>query len=232
MAATLSDLRSRVKENCHNDGSISNARYDEWINLTQDDVERNFLARWISAKDSFLTVADQEEYELIIPDFRAFIQFWQTDSPVKLSHVPYEEFVRMVPDPSSSSSGRPRHWVFTRFTSGFPTVRLYPTPDAAYTIEFEYALNLPDLVNDTDVSLISQLGWASLLEKGATSRYYSLHSPEDAAFWHQLFREDMRMFKAEFKQAIRDRKMMVDVLGPAGVMVRDLFRFPDNFPAF
>ncbi len=195
-------------------------------------MERSFLSRALSVLGTpLLTVNDQAEYTVIVDDFRAFIQFWQTDSPTKLAYVPYEEFVARIPDPSTGTSGKPRNWMFVRFTSGFPTIRLYPTPDAAYSINFEYTANLPDMSNDADISLISQLGWASVLINGATWRYYKIHSTQDAVLWQQTYKTDIRDFRSDLKQDIHTKRVMRDVISAQGFNVTDAFRFPENFPA-
>jgi hypothetical protein len=231
LALSLSDIRTLVKENIHNDGSASDARINQWINLCQDDVERAFLSRALSVLGTpILTVTNQGEYTVIVDDFRAFIQFWQTDSPTKLAYVPYEEFVARIPDPSTGSTAKPRNWMFVRFTSGFPTIRLHPTPDAAYSIKFEYTANLPDLSNDADVSLISQLGWASVLINGATWRYYKIHSAQDSVLWQQAYKTDIRDFRSDLKQDIHTKRVMRDVISAQGFSVSDAFRFPENFP--
>jgi len=231
LALSLSDIRTLVKDNIRNDSSATDARINQWINLAQDDVERAFLSRALSVLGTpLLTVTNQEEYAVILDDFRAFLQFWQADSPTKLTFIPYEEFVARIPDPSTGTSGKPRNWTFTRFTSGFPTIRLYPTPDAAYSISFEYTANLPDLSNDTDISLISQLGWASVLVNGATWRYYKIHSTEDSLLWGRTFKEDVKDFRSDLKQDIHTKRVMRDVVNDRGFRINDAFQFPSNFP--
>jgi hypothetical protein len=198
VARTLSDLRSLVKDNIHNDSSVSDSRIDSWINLAQDDAEQKVLRRYLGALSNIITEDGVNSYVIMEQDFRSFRQFWQTDSPAKLSYVPYDEFVRYKPDPLQK--GKPIRWSFLRFTSGFPTILFDPIPDDAYTIEYEYLANLPDLINDSDVSLISQLGWDKILEAGASKRYYRKRSTADYQVWKDIHEENLDEFRRQLTQ--------------------------------
>jgi len=211
VARTLVDLRTLVKENIHNDTSISDARITSWINLAQDDCEQRVLERYLGELSNIVTEVDVSTYVLIEAKFRSFRQFWQTDSPAKLVYVPYDEFVLRNPDPLTS--GRPLRWSFLRFTSGFPTILFDPIPDTAYTISYEYLSNLPDLVADGDVSLVSQLGWDKLLLSGATLHYYRKRSASDFQVWQSTHEGYLREFRAELEQTQGVSRSYANTLG-------------------
>lgn len=224
MSLTLSDIRGLVQENIHNDTSISNARINSWINLAQDDVESKVLKRYLRTKSNIATEVDISEYTIIESNFRSFIQFWQTDTPSKLSRYDYEDFVLEEPDPTST--GKPLIWIFLGFTSGFPTVMFFPIPDAAYSINYEFYANLSDLSSDSDVSLISEMGWANLLVLGATKRYHQIMAPDDYLVWDREFEKELRKFNEQMRQYSSVGRMKQSFA--EDLPVETLFRIPET----
>jgi hypothetical protein len=76
VARTLSDLRGLVKDNIHNDSSVSDSRIDSWINLAQDDAEQKVLRRYLGVLSNIITENGVNSYVIMEQDFRSFRQFW------------------------------------------------------------------------------------------------------------------------------------------------------------
>lgn len=69
----------------------------------------------------------------------------------------YSEFLRRYPDPSLVPTGAPTHWVFLPIErtdlSPVHKVRIVPTPDASYTLEFRAQILPYALALSTDIVL-------------------------------------------------------------------------------
>jgi hypothetical protein len=100
---------------------------------------------WLSKTYSFPTVADQMTYDL--PTFIDAMKVQvvkELDDDTKLTYVDQRQFDKLVPDPSGQATGIPyAYTIWSRDTTTYkPYIRLYPIPDAAYTIYMRFYGNL------------------------------------------------------------------------------------------
>lgn len=189
----LSELRTEILNRINNDTDLgTNTNLNRWINLAQDEVESRVLGRILRSSGNFSTEATVSTYSIIEPQFRSFLQLWQTETPAALTQLDPRQFRRIYPDPTTQDV--PLWWMFLGFASGFPQIQLYFIPNGVYTINYEILLNLPDLSNDADESIISSYGYDELLIQGAFVRYLQVRDPTRAIVERGRYEELIRQY--------------------------------------
>jgi hypothetical protein len=67
----------------------------------------------------------------------------------------------------TTSYGKPTQWVRHGSYAGiYPTVFLYPTPDAVYNLNISYRKRVPEMIDPTEITLIGE-EWDSIIVKMA-----------------------------------------------------------------
>jgi hypothetical protein len=119
-----------------------------WLNLVLKDIsnrQQNFHWRWLEKTVTTPTVIDQHSYDLPSDiDSNKILSVYDRTADRTLIFKPYDEFVRLVPDPSSSTGSA--YW-YTLFAK---TLRLYPIPASVYTVFMDYVKTITDLADDAN----------------------------------------------------------------------------------
>lgn len=153
MAYNLGDLATRV-QNRAKDSSFSTSKIKEFINDTQRDVFNEFTLRQMETTQSYTLTADDSDITTGAGLPSNFVQ------PVSLTNTYLSNEKRIVPitvsqldlnypDPTDTTAhptGAPSFW----YVYG-NTIRVYPTPDAAYTVNLRYLREPTTLSADADV---------------------------------------------------------------------------------
>jgi len=92
---------------------------DNFINLAGLEIHNAYPWTWKRRKQTFSTVADQEDYNLD-SEIDQIAMIRQLSTPVKLLYVPDHQFYKFVPNPEERGSGTPRFYRLWEET-GFAT---------------------------------------------------------------------------------------------------------------
>lgn len=144
---TYATMRSRIADEMANDGDITTAQ----INYAIQDAIKYYERKpwWFNQKTgTFSTVDGQEYYSSAdltdIPDIVQIIAATVTDSGIK-SPMRAVDYVNIDDEQDGSVEGEPRHFAYFK-----EQIRLYPIPDAAYTVTLSYIYRLTALSDDAD----------------------------------------------------------------------------------
>ena len=114
---TLKELRDNIASTVRESGQAT--LIDSFINLTIHEIHNYHVWTWLRRKQTFSTVASQEDYTLDEEvDRIALIR--QIAVPHKLMYVPDRLFYKLISDPESLSTGVPyyyRLWEETGFST-------------------------------------------------------------------------------------------------------------------
>lgn len=213
---TYSVMRARIADELANDGDITSAQ----INYAIQDTIKQYERRpwwWNQKTATMSTVASQEYYSSSdLADLPDIVQIWSatvTSGSLKgpLRAVDYQT---IDDEQDGSVEGEPR--VFAVFKEN---IRLFPIPDAVYTVTLSYIYRLTALSADDDSN-----AWTTdaeeLIRSGAKRRIALnyLHSEEVAARFAVMEREAFAELMAENR-----RRWPNTVLRPPAMLPHKFF---------
>ena len=152
MAYDLETLRTKVR-NRIDDTSYESTVIDQFVNYAQRQVlntyvfpfmERTFVGTLVADANTFLlptTAQTVVSFRITAPD----------DSAGFLEYLPFREFDKRFPDPSSATAGKPQFWTFVN-----NTFKVHPKADQVYELELRYVKKPDELVDGTDVPEIPE----------------------------------------------------------------------------
>lgn len=165
--ATYSDMRTRIADELANDGDISSSQINNAILSTIADYSGEPF--WFNqASSTFNTVASQENYSssdlAAIPNIIKLLSMRINGSGTYTSYINGIDNDAIEDVQDGTVRGAPQY--YARFEN---KIRLYPIPDAAYTIRIAYITTLATLSADSDTN-----AWTTdaeeLIRQGAKKR--------------------------------------------------------------
>lgn len=144
MISTYAELQDAVKAwmlRSSTDLVVTTAQVKNYISLCEAEMNRELRVRELEDTEDMSTVADQN-YITLPTDFRKVKNFEFDSAPYDLEFLSTKSELRRK---WGTESGRPRS-----FTIFGDRIYLSPTPDAIYTLDFDYYKKVPAL---TDVTM-------------------------------------------------------------------------------
>lgn len=210
-----------------NTAQVQSALYT-YINQAQKDWEMEFADHVMLQRSQQLTltapiagVAQDPSYQFLTnaPDFRKE-RMIRIVAPVNYSRplvfMEYIQFRSQVPDLALQTVGLPKVWYWSpEDPTGF---HVWPCPDQAYTVQFDYIAYAPELLNPTDTPFMDREFHKAL---GAQALFYLYNSdpvntPEKGMMWGQYFENEKRKYKKDMQ-----RRQMQDITIPFGTGVNE-----------
>jgi hypothetical protein len=207
---TYATMRARILDEMTNDGDITTAQ----INYAIQDTIKQYERRpwwWNQKTATMSTVASQEYYSSSdladIPDIVQIVSatVGSTKSPMRAV-----DYVTIDDEQDGSVEGEPR--VFAVFKEN---IRLYPIPDAVYTVTLSYIYRLTALSADGDSN-----AWTTdaeeLIRQGAKRRIALnyLHAEDIAARFAVMEREAFTELMAENRRRWPNTVLRVPAMLP------------------
>lgn len=180
MSYTLSTVRTRVMQRL-DDTSFDTATLNQFINDGQRDIlnSRRFI---FMEKEADLTTTTGSTGLTGLPtDFQVPISLRVSGTtPYTLNYVEYDDFDKMVPDPSQIANNMPTAWYMFNLV---PYV--YPKADATYTVKLKYLKTPAELTSDVSVPEIPE-PFSEALVLAAYKRALEFNDENDKAQLIQL----------------------------------------------
>ncbi len=164
---TLLMMQDEVCRRCFKDTSTFRTMVTNWINEAQQKISSiaNGTWWWLEKSQSFIVSAGDDQISLPI-DFFEMIDadsVQDTTNAIVLKRIPHGDFVTDRTD----QQGQPdRYCIFSQDENGKRILQFDPPSDGTRTIVMDYFKVLPDLEDDTDVSLIPYWYHYLLIEFG------------------------------------------------------------------
>lgn len=208
MATLFSDITTQV-QNTFNDSSGEFLVFiQQYVNdAVQDIVSRRewpFMKVWDA---SFTTTASTAEYS-VASDVFTLKQLRLTASDandIYLDELNENQFYSGTPGPDTTNNlGTPNSWFFTDLDSNqSPQVYLYPIPDDAYTIEYEYYKKATVMTDSTDVCVIPDR-YINVVVDYAVSKCYEREGLLDyASYFNTNYENGLRRMMNDYVKVTR-----------------------------
>jgi hypothetical protein len=183
----LSDLRDQIGDWLQlSTARLSNDKRTQLVNMAQKKIVDDFDLHFSEDNDDLVTVADQDAYDLpdrfARPSTRSPLLYVLNGCERDVTSKSRADFRRAYP--AGSDAAAPRH-----FTIYGTQLYIGPTPDAVYTLSFDFHRYLEDLVNDEDENELTANAWEAVLFRALSLS--SLYTLEDARkpTWDAMFNE-------------------------------------------
>jgi hypothetical protein len=150
MAQQLSDIRTDVREAGNyssSDGNVSDAVMTRVINRALRRISAEFDWPWLYAEETITTVAGTTDYNL---PTRWAKTAWLSEENVGLLRPATHKQSRRWIEQATRVTGRPVYYTH----EGASQIRLFPAPDAVYSVDHGYYTYEAALSNDTDTPAI------------------------------------------------------------------------------
>jgi len=150
MGTTLKNMKDNLENRGVNDSF--RAYFTEWINQAYD-IMWNYYPWEIKVADavSMSVVDGTSEYTIssaIASDVADILYMYDTTNNKKIEYIALSEILET--DPDLSRSGTPQAFTYINKRT---EVKLWPEPDATYTMKVVYTVTKTDLTEDTDEPL-------------------------------------------------------------------------------
>lgn len=160
---TLGNLRTAVRERL-DDPTFDTIKLDRWINWVLQDIYSRADFPFKNKTVNYATTDGTNAHNLtdIAADMDKVSRVLDTTNAVELQYCTPEEFNDF--SLTTTEENKPAYW-----TVFGDQLKLYPTPDAAYTLQIEYKAALSDL---TDASQSPTLPdrWSEIIVLGAYAK--------------------------------------------------------------
>ena len=207
-------MRTRIADELANDGDITSAQINYAIQDTIKQYERT--PWWWNEKTATMATVNAQEYYSSsdlsdIPDIVRIVSALVTENSLKRSLTPYE-FSQIDDVQDGSMTGCPEAYALFK-----ENIRLYPIPDAVYTVTLAYIYRLTALSADSDSN-----AWTTdaeeLIRQGAKRRIALnyLHTDELAARCAVMEREAFAELQAENRRRRPNTRLKVPAMLSAG----------------
>lgn len=175
-----------------------------YLNLAQKEVENSFADHPGLQASAIMSLVPSQDYSYgFAPDFRKE-RYLRLVAPVQFSHpleyVEYTQFRNAVNDLALQTFSLPRAWYWAPESP--PQFHVYPVPDKAYVLQYDYVRYAPDLIADTDTSFIDR-EYVHMLCYQALFYYYnsgSIGKAADGAQWNILFTNKLADLKKDYQR--------------------------------
>ncbi len=170
----------------------------DWLNLVNKDIsnrQQNFHWRWLEKTSTMPTVEDQHSYDLPDDiDTNKINSIYDRTNNWTYVFISYDEFVRLVPNPSNSTGSA--RW----YTLYATTLRLYPVPSSVYTLFMDYVKTI-SLIADASVAIDIPAKYDPVIIDGVLVYVYK-YDP-DLGDWAK----QQIVYEAGIKRMIQDNNM-------------------------
>jgi len=171
---TLAELRDEVRENIHRDDSFPDRRINRALNWALERLGCTYPWKELKREYKAPTTADQAYYAWDPLFFYVYSLRLFSDTAKRLDGLSYNDFDEEYPNPEEVSNSTPSHYV--DYGSHF---RLFPTPDAEWTMRLRAQALPKELSSDSDTPDLR--GKADLVVAIATGEcFQKLREVEDA----------------------------------------------------
>lgn len=187
---------------CEQVGSVVNQEDEQaqaviWVRDSWIEIQRNRLWRFRWAEDSLATVASQDTYTLTgmvrsADDDIDLDSFTVEGYVTPLLHASYD-WIKHKQRVSPTLEGRPLYVAQRPDDS----IVLYPTPDAIYTLNYEYYKAPVELLTDTDSPTLNPKFHKAIVWK-AVEQY----AREQGKEWSGLYQAAIRNFNSVYGKAL------------------------------
>lgn len=186
MAFQLSDIVTKVQQRVRDTG-YSSSEITNYINDTQNDVFNEYALPFMQEEVSYTLTIDDPDITSgngLPADYVQAINLINTYAGQE-SVIPYVDFSLLdqdepdVEDTTLHTTGEPQYWYYYE-----GEIRVFPTPDVAYTVKLKYRKKPTLLSADTDVPDIPS-EFEELLVEGAAYRVLQVKDNYDQAGIHQ-----------------------------------------------
>jgi len=173
----------------------------EWLNLTLKDIQnrqQQWHWRWLEITKTASTVSGQLDYDPPTDlDSNKIMALYDRTNDITYRFVPYDKFVRLVPNPSVDSGDT----VWWTYWAG--DIKLYPIPNQAMTFYLDYIKNVSALADDTNTTDVPSK-YDQVIIDGAMS--YALRFDPELGNWTQ----QQQLYEAGIARMIQDNNMMIN----------------------
>lgn len=178
--STYKNIQDNVLSLISKSDSTTRNRIKNWINLGYHDFVLRELWPFREVADSFVTVAETQEY-LLTTDFSDIdasnisAVSIQGASARKLDYISFSRLRRDYPDFDLEGSGLPQYYYIQAGKIG-----LWPKPDAVYTIAVDYYKVPTELSSDSDEPIMP-IAYREALTQYALSLEHDFNTDPDLA---------------------------------------------------
>lgn len=185
MAYNLGEIVARVQQKL-DDTDYSTQIIKDFINDTQQEIFNGYNLPF--NQETFSGVIASGEHQLNFvssaTDYQRVVGLRITSPTVNETdlsgnYVPYRQFRKLYPDPSSQTAGIPYEWT----TWGFVIYFSRPT-DQEYTMDMDYIKEATIIEDDADVPELPA-SWQEVLVLGAFIRALERNDDNDIAEYHR-----------------------------------------------
>lgn len=202
LSSIVTKVQQRIGDTGYNSSEIKN-----YVNDTQNDVFNEYRLDMMKTSQAYtVTIGDPDITSgLGLPATYVeaiSLRVTTAGQQEELEFIDENDLESLYPDYDNSTSGQPLYAYFSD-----NTIKLYPAPDAAYTLSLRYYKKPTELSADGDVPTIPS-EFEELLVAGAAYRVLQVkHSYDEAGILENKY--------AELLQKFYDKYMRQPASGPA-----------------
>lgn len=194
----------------------------DWLNRTI----RNIAARheqwtWLETSATFTTVANQLTYDLPSDcdlSGRKIITLRQLETPQKLIYVNQQRMDEIEADPTDTTGNPELYTIFGAY------IRLWPTPDAVYTIYERYIKTITAYTDAADSTSDIPAKYEDVIVSGVLAHAYKIFKNAGDANAERL------LFEAGVERMIQDNNSELDSDGTSYAHSLTPYQFRPPFP--
>lgn len=179
MAYTLSSVTTRVQDRIKDTG-FSTSTIRSFLNDVQRDIFNDYRLPFMETSVSYTLTAGDSDITSgagLPANFDQVVALAVTTDGAEqlITYKSIPQILQEYPDPSSVTSSAPRYWY--RYGN---EIKVFPSPDLAYTVTLYYIKKPTELSNDADVPEVPS-NFEELLVLGATYRVHEVKDNYDKA---------------------------------------------------
>ena len=173
-----------------------------YLNLSQKDVENEFPNHpSLQASNQLSLVPGQDLSYGFVQDFRKE-RYLRIVGPVAFSHpLTFIEYTQLrdalVSDTALQTFGLPMKWYWA--PENPLQIHVWPVPDQAYLVQYDYIRYASDLVNDNDVPFFDRLYHVILCYRALFYYYCSdgIARPDKGAMWNGMYEVGLKKLRID-----------------------------------
>lgn len=179
------------------------ASFSLYLNLAQQEVQNSYSDHpALQASKQFQLVPNVDYSYAFDTDFRKERKIRivsPTQSSRVLHFIEYGRFRDLVNDQALLSNSTPLYWYWAPEAPS--KIHVWPVPDFAYVIQYDYIRYAPDLIADADTPFFDRL-YHKMLAFRALEYYYlsdAIERPDKAQEWGQKFVNELQLLQADYQ---------------------------------
>lgn len=210
-----------------NDPDVQNALF-LYLNQSQKEFEMEFNDHVALQRSQQITLTapiggvgqdDTYQYSDSAPDFREE-RFVRIISPInygrQVRFMEYQQFRAQTPEIALQVVGFPTVWYWApEDPTGF---HVWPVPDQAYVLQFDYIAYAPELLEPTDIPFMDREYHKALCYMALAFYYMSdpINLPDRAEYWEAKFEREKRKYMKSMQ-----RRQIQNIVIPYGTGVNE-----------